>query len=46
MKGGNAQIVKIGGERTQTRRALSVINQNLVGAHRYPCIVNKRELSQ
>uniref|UniRef100_A0A3Q7F045 Uncharacterized protein n=1 Tax=Solanum lycopersicum TaxID=4081 RepID=A0A3Q7F045_SOLLC len=42
----NAQIVKIGGERTQTRRALSVINQNLVGAHRYPCIVNKRELSQ
>ncbi|XP_049360576.1 LOW QUALITY PROTEIN: cyclin-B2-2-like [Solanum verrucosum] len=42
----NAQIVKIGGERKQTRRALSVINQNLVGAHRYSCIVNKRGLSE
>ncbi|KAH0698041.1 hypothetical protein KY290_015855 [Solanum tuberosum] len=46
VQGGNAQIVKIGGERKQTRRALSVINQNLVEAHRYPCVVNKRGLSE
>ncbi|KAH0698918.1 hypothetical protein KY284_013133 [Solanum tuberosum] len=46
VQGGNAQIVKIGGERKQTRRALSVINQNLVGAHRYPCVVNKHGLSE
>ncbi|EFH45335.1 CYCB2_2 [Arabidopsis lyrata subsp. lyrata] len=26
----------------QNRRALSVINQNLVGAKAYPCVVNKR----
>ncbi|KAF5453823.1 hypothetical protein F2P56_023541 [Juglans regia] len=30
----------------QNRRALSVINQNLVGAQAYPCVVNKRTLSE
>ncbi|XP_061346086.1 G2/mitotic-specific cyclin-1-like [Gastrolobium bilobum] len=30
----------------QTRRALSVINQNLVEDRRYPCVVNKRVLSE
>ncbi|GLT50826.1 hypothetical protein SLA2020_242860 [Shorea laevis] len=29
----------------QTRRALSVINQNLLGAQAYPCVINKRSLS-
>ncbi|XP_030536004.1 G2/mitotic-specific cyclin-2-like [Rhodamnia argentea] len=34
---------KFGQEIRQTRRALSVINQNLVGDHAYPChVVNKR----
>ncbi|XVF16012.1 hypothetical protein REPUB_Repub09cG0205300 [Reevesia pubescens] len=28
------------------RRALSVINQSLIGAKQYPCVVNKRGLSQ
>ncbi|KAK9285494.1 hypothetical protein L1049_024688 [Liquidambar formosana] len=30
----------------QQRRALSVINQNLVGGQPYPCVVNKRPLSE
>ena len=29
----------------QNRRALSVINQNLVQGRPYPCVVNKRPLS-
>ncbi|KAG6646353.1 G2/mitotic-specific cyclin-1-like [Carya illinoinensis] len=32
--------------RQQNRRALSVINQNLVGGQAYPCVVNKRTLSE
>ncbi|KAJ0097829.1 hypothetical protein Patl1_29243 [Pistacia atlantica] len=36
---------KFGQEIKHNRRALSVINQNLVGAQAYPCIVNKRGLS-
>ncbi|KAJ0041336.1 hypothetical protein Pint_28645 [Pistacia integerrima] len=35
---------KFGQEIKHNRRALSVINQNLVGAQAYPCIVNKRWL--
>lgn len=30
----------------QNRRALSVINQNLVEGRPYPCVVNKRPLSE
>ncbi|KAA8547580.1 hypothetical protein F0562_004009 [Nyssa sinensis] len=33
---------KFGVEIRNNRRALSVINQNLVGAPSYPCVVNKR----
>ncbi|XP_044460951.1 G2/mitotic-specific cyclin-2-like [Mangifera indica] len=36
---------KFGQEIKHNRRALSVINQNLVGAQAYPCVVNKRGLS-
>ncbi|XP_021906068.1 G2/mitotic-specific cyclin-1-like [Carica papaya] len=39
-------IGKIGQEIRQTRRALRAINQNLVGPQAYPCIVNKRGLSE
>lgn len=28
------------------RKALSVLNQNLVGANPFPCVVNKRVLSE
>ncbi|XP_021275277.1 G2/mitotic-specific cyclin-1-like [Herrania umbratica] len=37
---------KFGQEIRHNRRALSVINQNLVGARAYPCVVNKRGLSE
>ncbi|XP_022866261.1 G2/mitotic-specific cyclin-1-like [Olea europaea var. sylvestris] len=39
---------KFGMEVRPNRRALSAINQNLVGAHPrpYPCVVNKRGLSE
>lgn len=37
---------KFGQETRHNRRALSVINQNLVGAKAYPCVVNKRGLSE
>ncbi|KNA12800.1 hypothetical protein SOVF_122630 [Spinacia oleracea] len=37
-------VRKFGHEAKRTRRALGVINQNLVGSH--PCIVNKRHNSQ
>ncbi|XP_021727543.1 G2/mitotic-specific cyclin-2-like [Chenopodium quinoa] len=37
---------KFGHEAKRTRRALSVINQNLVGSQPYPCVVNKRPNSQ
>ncbi|KAB2094898.1 hypothetical protein ES319_A02G191200v1 [Gossypium barbadense] len=37
---------KFGQEIKHNRRALSVINHNLVGAKAYPCVVNKRGLSQ
>ncbi|XWS42223.1 hypothetical protein CRYUN_Cryun17cG0149600 [Craigia yunnanensis] len=37
---------KFGQELRNNRRALSVINQNLVGAKAYPCVVNKRGLSK
>ncbi|XP_021760044.1 G2/mitotic-specific cyclin-2-like [Chenopodium quinoa] len=37
---------KFGHEAKRTRRALSVINQNLVGSQPYPCVVNKRPDSQ
>ncbi|KAL2522049.1 Cyclin-B2-4 [Forsythia ovata] len=39
---------KFGMEMRPNRRALSAINQNLVGAHprQYPCVVNKRGLSE
>ncbi|GLT39335.1 hypothetical protein SLA2020_135330 [Shorea laevis] len=37
---------KFGQEIRSTRRALSVINQSLVGAQVYPCVVNKRGLSE
>lgn len=33
---------KFGQEIRQNRRALSVINQSLVGGQAYPCVVNKR----
>ncbi|XP_022775483.1 G2/mitotic-specific cyclin-2-like isoform X2 [Durio zibethinus] len=32
--------------RAHNRRALSVVNQNLLGAKAYPCVVNKRGLSK
>ncbi|XP_010526843.1 PREDICTED: cyclin-B2-1-like isoform X2 [Tarenaya hassleriana] len=35
---------RFGQENRQNRRALRVINQNLVGARGYPCVVNKRGL--
>ncbi|KAB2036461.1 hypothetical protein ES319_D03G002600v1 [Gossypium barbadense] len=37
---------KFGQEIKHNRRALSVINHNLVGVKAYPCVVNKRGLSQ
>uniref|UniRef100_A0A5B6YR87 Putative G2/mitotic-specific cyclin-2-like n=1 Tax=Davidia involucrata TaxID=16924 RepID=A0A5B6YR87_DAVIN len=37
---------KFGAEIRHNRRALSVINQNLVGAPSYPCVVNKRLCSE
>ncbi|GKV21917.1 hypothetical protein SLEP1_g31842 [Rubroshorea leprosula] len=37
---------KFGQEIRQTRRALSVINQNLLGTQAYPCVTNKRGLSE
>lgn len=37
---------KFGQGAKRTRRALSVINQNLVGSQKYPCVVNKRPNSQ
>ncbi|XP_009591707.1 G2/mitotic-specific cyclin-2-like isoform X2 [Nicotiana tomentosiformis] len=37
---------KFGMETRNNRRALSVINQNFVGAKPYPCVVNKRVLSE
>ncbi|KAJ4714071.1 Cyclin [Melia azedarach] len=37
---------KFGQEIRHTRRALSIVNQNLVGAEAYPCVVNKRSLSE
>ncbi|XVF62280.1 hypothetical protein PTKIN_Ptkin08bG0204800 [Pterospermum kingtungense] len=37
---------KFGQEIRHNRRALSVINQNLVGAKAYTCVVNKRGLSE
>ena len=37
---------KFGQEIRHKRRALSVINQNLVGAKAYSCVVNKRGLSE
>ncbi|KAE8693444.1 G2/mitotic-specific cyclin-2 [Hibiscus syriacus] len=37
---------KFGQEIKHNRRALSLINQNLVGAKPYPCLVNKRGLSK
>lgn len=37
---------KFGVETRQTRRALGVISQNVVGARQYPCVVNKRGLSE
>ncbi|XWS45635.1 hypothetical protein CRYUN_Cryun15aG0153400 [Craigia yunnanensis] len=37
---------KFGQEIRHNRRALSAINQNLVGAKVYPCVVNKRSLSE
>ncbi|XP_059294909.1 G2/mitotic-specific cyclin-2-like isoform X2 [Lycium ferocissimum] len=46
VQGGQAEMVKFGGERRQTRRALSLINQNLITAHRHPCVVNKRGLTE
>ncbi|XP_044470264.1 G2/mitotic-specific cyclin-2-like isoform X2 [Mangifera indica] len=36
---------KLGQEIKNNRRALRVINQNLVGAQAYPCVVNKRGLT-
>ncbi|KAL4379332.1 hypothetical protein GQ457_02G013200 [Hibiscus cannabinus] len=44
--GGVAGSRKFGQEIKHNRRALSVINHNLVGARAYPCVVNKRGLSQ
>ncbi|CAO2831281.1 unnamed protein product [Amaranthus hypochondriacus] len=41
-----ADTRKIGHETKRPRRALSVINQNLVGSNAYPCIVNKKPSSQ
>ncbi|GKV44186.1 hypothetical protein SLEP1_g51390 [Rubroshorea leprosula] len=40
------ESTKFGQEIRSTRRALSVINQSLVGAQAYPCVVNKRGLSE
>lgn len=37
---------KFGLESRQSRRALGVISQNVVGAQQYPCVVNKRGLSE
>ncbi|KAL2551218.1 Cyclin-B2-1 [Forsythia ovata] len=37
---------KFGMELRANRRALSVLNQNLVGANPFPCVVNKRVLSE
>ncbi|XP_021897570.1 G2/mitotic-specific cyclin-2-like isoform X2 [Carica papaya] len=39
-------VRKFGQEIRQPRRALRVINQNLVGPQAYPCVVNKRGLSE
>lgn len=36
----------VGVETRSNRRVLSAINQNLVGGHGYPCVVNKRGLSE
>lgn len=38
----------MGGERNvgMNRRSLSVINQNLVQGRPYPCVVNKRVLTE
>ncbi|GMI68251.1 Cyclin B2;1 [Hibiscus trionum] len=44
--GGVVGCRKFGQEIKHNRRALSVINHNLVGAKAYPCVVNKRGLSQ
>ncbi|GAB4848393.1 G2/mitotic-specific cyclin-1 [Ancistrocladus abbreviatus] len=35
-----------GPEMKRSRRALSVINQNLAGAQAFPCVVNKRAMTQ
>ncbi|CAN4109787.1 unnamed protein product [Withania somnifera] len=37
---------KFGVDTRNNRRALNVINQNFVGANQYPCVVNKRVLSE
>lgn len=48
----NAQGVEMMGARKSrmelrpNRRALSVLNQNIVGANPFPCVVNKRVLSE
>ncbi|XP_039012321.1 G2/mitotic-specific cyclin-2-like isoform X1 [Hibiscus syriacus] len=44
--GGVIGCRKFGQEIKHNRRALSLINQNLVGAKPYPCLVNKRGLSK
>ncbi|KAK8653141.1 hypothetical protein V6N13_127154 [Hibiscus sabdariffa] len=45
-QGGGGGCRKFGQEIKHNRRALGVINHNLVGAKAYPCVVNKRALSQ
>ncbi|XP_059644523.1 uncharacterized protein LOC132286254 [Cornus florida] len=47
IKGAEMGTRKFGVETKQNRRrALSVINQSLVAAPSYPCVVNKRVLSE
>lgn len=36
----------VGVETRSNRRVLGAINQNLVGGQGYPCVVNKRGLSE
>lgn len=47
VKGGAEMAARkfVGVETRSNRRVLSAINQNLVGGHGYPCVVNKRGLS-
>ncbi|XP_055803341.1 G2/mitotic-specific cyclin-2-like [Solanum dulcamara] len=47
VKGGAEMATRklVGVETRSNRRVLGAINQNLVGGHGYPCVVNKRGLS-